>query len=118
MAKSYTIIQRALLNSFKNNPLNAITKLKGVKTNTTNLIKTMISMKDPEFEKLLPKFKDFYEQTRTPSDKSTFESKFLKKLTNIDDVNFFETAYNKINIKDDMKSLEDKYTEKKGKIPD
>lgn len=118
MSKSYTIIQRALLNSFKTNPLTTITKLKGVKTNTTNLIKTMIKMKDPEFEKLLPKFKQFYEETRTPSDKKSFESRFLKKLTNVDDVNFFESVYNKINIKDDMKSLEDKYTEKKGKIPD
>ena len=111
MSKSYTIIQRALLNSFKTNPLTTITKLKGVKTNTTNLIKTMIRMKDPEFEKLLPKFKEFYEQTRTPSDKKSFESRFLKKLTNVDDVNFFESVYNKINNKESK-------TEEKGDIPD
>ena len=109
MSKSYTVIQRALLNSFKTNPLTTITKLKGVKTNTTNLIKTMIRMKDPEFEKLLPKFKQFYEETRTPSDKKTFESRFLKKLTNVDDVNFFESVYNKLNVDKAEIDINDRY---------
>ncbi len=116
-SKAYTAGQRLLIQTFKTKPLSSIIPLTGVKGNTTRLIKHMITVKDPDFEILMPKFQRFYEQVKKPSEKP-FKSKFMSGLPNNDDVDFFEKVYNKINIKDDMKSLEEKYTETKGKIPD
>ena len=62
--RTYTILQRTLINTFKTKPLKNIIELNNAKSNTTNLIKTMVLMKDPEFETLLPKFKEFYDITK------------------------------------------------------
>ena len=93
-AIAYTSKQQNLLNEFKKVPVKTIIA-ETSKTNTTNLIKNIVKNKDPILEELMPKFIEYYELTKTKTDKSSFESKFLSLLKNDDDKKYFDDIYNK-----------------------
>ena len=92
----YTPNQQDLINEFRAKDVSNIAIKQ--KAPTTTLIKSIVKKKDQQIlEELLPKFIEYYDTNRSKSDKSTFESKFLKTLKNAEDQQFFETIYKKDN---------------------
>jgi hypothetical protein len=92
----YTQNQQDLINEFRAKEVSNIPVKQ--KAPTTTLIKSIVKKKDQQMlEELLPKFIEYYDTNRSKSDKSTFESKFLKTLKNTEDQQFFETIYKKDN---------------------
>ena len=92
----YTQNQQDLINEFRAKDVSNIAIKQ--KAPTTTLIKSIVKKKDQQIlEELLPKFIEYYDTNRSKSDKSTFESKFLKTLKNTEDQQFFENIYKKDN---------------------
>ena len=92
----YTQNQQDLINEFRVKEVSNIAIKQ--KAPTTTLIKSIVKKKDQQLlEELLPMFIEYYDTNRSKSDKSTFESKFLKTLKNTEDQQFFENIYKKDN---------------------
>ena len=121
----YTQNQQSLINEFKAKEISNIPPKE--KAATTVLIKSIVKKKDTQLlEQLLPKFVEYYDINKSKSDKTSFESKFLKSLKTDDDKKFFEDLYNK-DIKgnedsitkrgQNTKTADDMYNELRGKYP-
>ena len=118
----YTQNQQDLINEFRAKEVSNIPVKQ--KAPTTTLIKSIVKKKDQQLlEELLPMFIEYYDTNRSKSDKSTFESKFLKTLKNTEDQQFFETIYKKDNgaqLEDNIlkpKTMDDVYNEVKEYYP-
>jgi len=118
----YTQNQQDLINEFRAKEISNIAVKQ--KAPTTTLIKSIVKKKDKQLlDELLPKFIEYYDTNRSKSDKSTFESKFLKTLKNTEDQQFFETIYKKDNgaqLEDNIlkpKTMDDVYNEVKEYYP-
>ena len=102
----YTQHQQSLINEFRAKDISNIPPKE--KAATTVLIKSIVKKKDTQLlEQLLPKFVEYYDTNKSKSDKTSFESKFLKSLKTDDDKKFFEDLYNK-----DIKGNEDSITKR------